>query len=117
MNTTSTTPLTLQDVQKHIYKAILVAVITGIIAGIGTGIGVYFKTVDKVDEHTVVISKLTENVGVITLMVNDLKTQTAVEATAPVNQQKQIDEVKRGMEKLETKIDKIYDLILTRGGK
>ncbi len=117
MDTASTnqSPLTLRDVQKHIFKAIIIAAITGIGAGVGTGIGVYFRTVDKVDEHTAVISKLTQNVDNITVMVNNLKTQSAVEATAPVNQQKQLDDVKQRMDKLETKIDKIYDLMLSRG--
>ena len=112
MDTTATKPLTLRDAQRHIFIAILVAVTTGIVSGIGTGIGVYYKTVDKVDEHTVVIGKLTNNVDVLTVVVNDLKTQTAVMSTSPINQQKQIDEVKQGMQKLDDKMDKIYDLLL-----
>jgi peptidoglycan hydrolase CwlO-like protein len=112
---TPTPSLTLKSFQKHIYIAIAVALGGGIVSGIGTGVTVYYKTINKIEEHTEVITKLTNNVDAITFMVNELKTKTAVEATAPVNQQKQIDEVKRGMEKLEMKIDKIYDLMLTRG--
>lgn len=107
-------PLTLKDVQKHILVAIIVAVITGIVSGIGTGVGVYYKTVDKVDEHTTVIADLTKNVGDLTKMVNDLKTETAVASVSPGNLQKQIDEVKQSVSKLNDKTDKIYDLLLQR---
>jgi peptidoglycan hydrolase CwlO-like protein len=104
-----TGPLTLKDVQKHIFIAILVAVTTGIIAGVGTGIGVYYKTVDKVEEHTSIISKLTDNVNTITVMVNDLKTQTAVASISPAYQQKQIDGLSAKMDKLDDKLDKIQE--------
>lgn len=109
METTTTKQLTLKDLQKHIFVAILVAVTTGIVAGIGTGIGVYYKTVDKVDEHTTVISKLTTNVDNLTVVVNDLKTQSAVASVSPAYQQKQIDGLSSKMDKLDDKLDKIQE--------
>lgn len=112
METSATKPLTLKDLQRHLYIAIIIALGTGVVSGIGTGVGVYYKTVDKVDEHTVVISKLTQNVDALTGIVNDLKTQTAVVSTSPANLQKQIDDLKRSMEKIDDKTEKIYDLML-----
>lgn len=105
-------PLSLKDVQKHILVAIIVAVATGIVSGIGTGVGVYYKTVDKVDEHTVIISKLTKNVEDLTVVVNNLKTETAVVSVSPANLQKQIDELKDGMKEMNGKMDKMYELML-----
>lgn len=114
MTESTSSPLTLRVVQKHLFLAIIIALGTGIVSGVGTGIGVYYKAIDKIDEHSVVISRLTDNLGAITAIVNDLKTQTAVASTSPVNLQKQIDELKRSVEKIDDKTDKIYDLMLLK---
>jgi peptidoglycan hydrolase CwlO-like protein len=104
-----TTPLTLKAFQKHIYVAITVALCTGIVSGIGTGVGVYYKTIDKVQEHTEVITKLTSNVDDVTRVVQDLKTQAAVASVSPAYQQKQIDGLSAKMDKLDDKLDKIQE--------
>jgi peptidoglycan hydrolase CwlO-like protein len=102
--------ITLKDVQKHI----ILTIIAAIISGVGAGIGFYYRTTSKIDEHTQIIEKLTQNVDALTKMVDEMKTDAAIASTSPANQQKQIDDVKRGMDKLETKIDRIYDLMLSQ---
>ncbi len=109
--------LTLKDAQKHIITTTISAVIGAILSGIIIAAGFYYKTTIKIDEHSVSIEKLTKSLDDVAIVISDLKTDQAVSATSPLNQQREIDEIKKSVDKLDSKVDKIYDLLLIKAKK
>lgn len=112
-----TQPLTLKEAQKHIILTIISAVIGIILSSVITGVGIYYKTIDKIEEHSVSIEKITKNLDDISVIIGDLKTKQAVSQSLPVEQQRQIDDIKKSVDKLDGKVDKIYDLLLVKNKK
>lgn len=106
--------LTLKEAQKHIITSTISAVIGAVLSGIIIAAGFYYKTTIKIDEHSVSIEKLTKSLDDVAIVISDLKTDQAIFATSPLNQQREIDDIKKSVDKLDVKVDKIYDLLLKK---
>jgi uncharacterized membrane protein YciS (DUF1049 family) len=104
--------LTLKDAQKHIITTTISAVIGAILSGIIIAAGFYYKTTIKIDEHSVSIEKLTKSLDDVAVVISDLKTKQAISQSFPIEQQRQIDDIKKSVDKLDGKVDKIYDALL-----
>ncbi len=105
--------ISFKDMEKHIKKwTTILSLIMSLGGAFGVGAAFYYKTNYTIEALKENCTANTLQIGELTKLVNSISTKTEVNGVKPETLGKEVDEMNKRLDRLESKQDKMYDILL-----